>query len=80
VGGGLCDQEAPKKLKVLIYKTINEARQWFGHICRRKNEDDIRKDLQSCSINEKDRVRWRTLIDLGLWQSPTTRTGKIGDR
>jgi len=41
--------------------------------------DTIRKNLQSCSLNEEDlqdRVRWRSLIELGLRQPPVTRTGE----
>lgn len=167
--GVLCDKKVPKKLKVLIYKTVirpvmlygaetwpltdylaerfsvcemrmlryclgisleehrtNESireeanvmnildmmkrrrLQWFGHVCRREREEDIRKvyelrvegrrsrgrpkhrwkdtikkDLQSCSLNEEDaqdRIRWRSLIELGLRQAPATRTGQSGDR
>ena len=43
----------------------------------------IRKDLQSCSLSEEDaqdRIRWRSLVELGLRQAPATRTGQSGDR
>ena len=81
--------------------------QWFGHVCRREEDDDIRrvhemqvegrrnrgcpkhrwkdkirKDLQSCSLSEEDaqdRIRWRSLIELGLLQAPATRTGQSTD-
>jgi len=38
-------------------------------------QDTIKKDLQSCSLNEEDaqdRVRWRSVIELSLRQPPTT--------
>jgi len=45
--------------------------------------DDIREDLQSCSLNEEEaqeRVRWRSLIELSLRQPPATPTGQSRDR
>ena len=167
--GVLCDKKIPKKLKVLIYKTVirptllygnetwpindNLARkisacemrmlryclkisleehrtnedirkeanvidittlmrrrrlEWFGHVYRRKENEDIKrvynlkvrgkrkrgrpkhrwkdtikKDMSLCNLQEgdaDDRVRWRSLIELGLRQIPATRTGQSGDR
>ena len=159
--GVLCDRKVPKKLKVLIYKTVvrpvlmygNEAwpitehlankisvcemrmlryclgvsleehrtnesireeanvtsiadlmkrrrLEWFGHVYRREKKDDIKrvyemqvegkrrrgrpkhrwadtikKDLRSSGHAEEDalhRARWRSMIELGLRQPPTT--------
>jgi len=45
--------------------------------------DTMRKYLQSCSLNAEDaqdRVRWRSLIKLGLWQPPATGAGQSRDR
>jgi len=46
-------------------------------------QNAIRKNFQSCSVNEEDapdRVKLSSRIELGLWQPLTTRTGQSGDR
>jgi hypothetical protein len=75
--------------------------QWYGHVCRRKDEEDIkrvnnigvdgkrgrgrprhrwkdtiRQDMSMWNLDTSDtddRVRWRSLIELGALQKPVTR-------
>ena len=75
--------------------------QWYGHVCRRGEKDDIKRvcnikvdgrrergrpkhrwrdtinaDMKMWELEEKDtddRIRWRSLIELGALQKPVTR-------
>ena len=70
-----------------------KRRRWqcFKHVCRKERrrhskknwgrskhrwKDTIRKDLHSCSLSEEDaqyRIKWKSLIELGLQQAPAYR-------
>ena len=82
--------------------------EWYGHVCRRESDEDIRrvyemkvegsrgrgrpKQRWSDTINAdlrwlglergdtSDRIRWRSLVELGVRQKPATRSGHGGER
>jgi len=78
--GHICKREKEDIRRVHEIKVVGK-RNWGRP--KHRWHDTTRKDLQSCSLNEEDaqnRVRWRSLINLGLRQPPATRTGQSGDR
>jgi exonuclease III len=104
------NEDITREVRVMPIKDVMRKRrlEWFGHVRRREEKEDIRRvsemriegsrgrgrpkqrwldtvknDLRWLDLDPddtSDRMRWRSLVELGVRQKPATRSGNSGER